>query len=39
MKQEAAHKEIAKINPGRCKDVGEILRPFLMRINMIDVIM
>ena len=31
MKQEAAHKETEKeekINPDRCKGVGEILRPF-----------
>lgn len=27
---------IYRIKPDRCKDVGEILRPFLMRINIID---
>ena len=36
VKQEAAHKEAPKVRdgvePDKCEDVGEILRPFLMRI-------
>ncbi len=28
-----------KIKPDSFEDVGEILRPFLVRINLIDVIM